>query len=274
MPLSVLYCDSNGISSLEPLKDSALVMLNCGGNDIEDLEPLHGQPLNILHCGQNKIKSFEPLRDSMLNMLTCVGNKVDSLAPLEGMPLGVLTCGENCLTTLGSFLKKPPEDFLFDCPTLPTEELIRAREAWDGREIYAHLVRNIDVLLALRKKDEEKLFDQALAFRGHHYLFIPKFLRWIEAENFCEDLGGHLVTITSEEKNKFLCSMFQTGCWAWIGLTISEQGGEWITGEPYVYSNFMEPLHERRIGHKIFARRWVSDDIPGSRNTFIIEWDE
>lgn len=37
-------------------------------------------------------------------------------------------------------------------------------------------------------------------FNGHTYKFFSGSLTWAEAKQFCEDLGGHLATITSSEE--------------------------------------------------------------------------
>ena len=38
----------------------------------------------------------------------------------------------------------------------------------------------------------------------HRYQVFDTSMRWTEAEEYCESLGGHLVTITSEEEQKFI----------------------------------------------------------------------
>ena len=114
----------------------------------------------------------------------------------------------------------------------------------------------------------------AKEFNGHHYLFMPKFMTWNEAKAFCEGLGGHLVTISSKEENDFLNSTFQNGSWFWMGLKTTERGHEWVTGEPFKYSNFVGPQQEHKLGPKIFSGRWAADDVQGAHNSFMVEWEE
>ena len=273
MPLSVLYCNTNRIHTLEPLRGMQLVMLNCSGNDIDSVEPLRGAPLKVLHFGQNHVNSLAPLRGMKLNMLTFTGNRISSLEPLRGMPLGVLTCANNRLASLDPFVESPPDDFLFDCETISTEELQRALTVWSRKPALAHLVRNTEILLEFRRSGEKALRALAREFEGRRYLYMPKFLRWEDAEVFCEQAGGHLVTIRSMREQGFLESLFVTGCWAWMGIEVSQQGARWITGDPMTYRNFMDLLQERKPGRKVFAGRWQSEDVPWSENTFIIEWD-
>jgi hypothetical protein len=167
----------------------------------------------------------------------------------------------------------PPDDFRFDCDTISTAEFKRTRNTWivDGRgKSHSH---QIDILLAAREQDTKALRKLAMEFNGHYYLYMPKFMTWDEANAFCEKLGGHLLTVRSQQENDFLCSAFPNGSWFWMGLQTTERGHEWITGEPFEYSNFMDTEQERKLGPKIFTGRWTADDVPGAHNAFMIEWD-
>lgn len=46
--------------------------------------------------------------------------------------------------------------------------------------------------------------DGILEFNGHYYKVFNESLTWYEAENACETMGGHLVTITSQEEQDFV----------------------------------------------------------------------
>ncbi|MBN1268165.1 MAG: protein kinase [Kiritimatiellae bacterium] len=273
MPLVTLNFGGNRVASLDPLHGMPLNTLHCGGNRVTDLAPLRGLPLTVLHCGDNQIADLEPLRALTLNILSIHCNRVKSLEPLKNLPLSAMTCGGNLLTDLGPCLKKPPEDFLFDCDTVPTEELGWIHREWSRDFRFAAHARNVEIILALREGDPEKLKSLASEFKGHKYLFIPKFMRWEEARAFCEGLGGHLVTITSREEDEFVSSLFKGGCWFWIGLHTSKTEQAWVTGEPFDYHNFVDDLQRNKVGPKVFCRKWFSDHVPGAHNTFLIEWE-
>jgi len=273
MPLMSLNFGGNHVTSLEPLRDLKLNMIHCGGNPIADLEPLRGMKLDVLHLGNARVASLEPLRGMSIAILSAHANAITSLEPLAGMPIGALTCGGNLLTTLEPFVENPPEDFAFDCDTIPDAELIRARDSWRGKKKLAQLVHNIDVLLALRREDLKQLRELAREFEGRRYLFIPRFMAWSDAKTFCEKLGGHLVTITSQQEHDFVSSLFEGGCWCWIGMNTTEQGSAWVTGEPVTYTNFVDMTRERKMSPKVFSRRWYTDHVPHAHNCFMIEWE-
>ena len=272
--LSALYCNVNGLETLEHLQGLPLVTMNCSGNCLRDLEPLRGMPLGVLHTGENQIESLEPLRGMTLRMLSCQGNRIASLEPLRGMRLASLTCGANPLTDIDPFIQHPPDDFRFDSATLPAEALVKAREAWAGRYLCEQHLKNLDILLAIRQNDPARLREMASEFRNRLYLFIPMFLTWEEARAFCERFGGRLLTIPDKETDVFIKRLFLHGTWFWMGLRRTERGHEWISGEPFAYSNFVDPLQEQKIGPNIYSGMWTFDDVPGAHNSFMIEWDK
>jgi serine/threonine protein kinase/Leucine-rich repeat (LRR) protein len=274
LPLTVLQCDGNRVSNLEPLGGMPMTVLSISGNQVSSLEPLRGMSLNTLHCGVNRIASLEPLRGMPLSMLSCHGNRIISIEPLKDMSFNALTCGGNLLTGIGPFIKNPPAGFQFDCDTISLQELEWIEKTWsrDFRQNYHS--REIRTLIAIRKGDIAALRSYATPFNGHLYHFIPKVLRWADARVLCEKLGGHLVTITSREENEFIASMFPFGSWFWIGLNTTAQGQEWATGERFEYASFLNALHERALGPKVFCyRSWYSDNAPDTANCFMIEWD-
>ncbi len=273
MPLTALYCDGNAICDLAPLQGMPLGTLICGGNRIESLEPLRGMPLTDLHCAGNRIASLEPLRDLPLSLFSCQFNRIESLAPLRNVPCGALMCGANPLRTLAPFVENPPFSFLFDSDSLPDAELEHAERTWAQIPRCAHHVQMVRVLLALRRNEPEQLIRMAAEFRGRRYLFIPKFMSWDDARVFCERLGGHLVCITSREENNFVNSLLPGGSWFWLGLRTTANGQEWVSGEEFRFSTFVDPLRERRLGEKIFCSgTWTCEVYSGVSNCFMIEW--
>ena len=82
-------------------------------------------------------------------------------------------------------------------------------------------------------------------YNGHIYEFIDNELTFEEAEQYCEEYrGGHLATITSQEEQDFiqnnLVNKNLNGYM--IGGTDKDKEGiwQWVTGEPFEYSNWNE----------------------------------
>jgi hypothetical protein len=83
----------------------------------------------------------------------------------------------------------------------------------------------------------------ANAANGHlYYLLAPD--NWTNSEAAAVSLGGHLVTINSQAENAWVVSRFSTygrvNRGLWIGLTDQRSEGtfEWVSGEPFTYSNW------------------------------------
>ena len=115
-------------------------------------------------------------------------------------------------------------------------------------------------------------------FNGHRY-FRSNFTRnWATAKDTAGKLGAHLVTITDEAENNFVSG---DGNQAWIGLTdeASEGNFVWVTGEPFVYSNWWpgNPNNTGGIEDHVFmnfygSTKWV-DHSGTDLNLFIIEFE-
>ena len=76
-------------------------------------------------------------------------------------------------------------------------------------------------------------------FNGHTYLYYATPVTWYFAKEFCEEQGGHLVTITSAEENAFVWSLCDSQL-AWFGGSDQDSEGswKWVTNEPFSYSNW------------------------------------
>lgn len=83
-------------------------------------------------------------------------------------------------------------------------------------------------------------------FKNHHYYLSEKEMTWEEADSIIAGLGGHMVTISSEEENNFLLHIIDEVTDAphnaWIGLSDQKKEGTftWTNDEALVYTNWNE----------------------------------
>lgn len=117
---------------------------------------------------------------------------------------------------------------------------------------------------------------------GHYYKRYRQadVYTWYEAERRCEEMGGHLVTVTSAEEYdvvKRIKKMEHT----WLGATNLNSGDEfeWITGEPFTFSDWRggEPSNSLGVEHYIQivdTGGWNDTPGIGAGDSYICEWDE
>lgn len=83
---------------------------------------------------------------------------------------------------------------------------------------------------------------ERVEFNGHYYQVFDESLDWYAAKARCEEMGGHLVTITSKEEQTFIDIILTNNNKSnyWAGATDEESEGKWkwITGEEFSYTNW------------------------------------
>jgi len=271
LPLKTLDCAQTGLTSLESLRGAGLLNLFVQDNRIESLEPLVGMPLTQVNCENNLIQTLDPLRGMRLYGLNCSRNPVLSLAPLQGMRLVSLSCESTQLTTLDPFLENPPACFLFDSDTLPSEELERAAGLWRKNPKHVHHARNVEVLLAIRQKAFNTLRSYAQSFEGRDYLFIPKSMNWTDAKDFCEKLGGHLLSMTDAREEAFIMNIQPGDLMMWLGLVILGGRPIWISGESSEFTR-LPPSPEPDGACFFNDDGWFVNTHTEAHYPFIVEW--
>ena len=121
----------------------------------------------------------------------------------------------------------------------------------------------------------------SVEFDGHYYRFYNTSMTYPEAKAFCEEQGGHVVTITSAEENEFVLSLF-SDTYIWLGGNDEAEEGKfvWDTGEYFFYTNWDdgEPNNKGATGNQdnMLMYSWGNwDDIEGSVSyPFVCEWDK
>lgn len=124
----------------------------------------------------------------------------------------------------------------------------------------------------------------------HRYRMFKGVPRWVEAKAFCQALGGHLATMTSEEENQFVYWFMRENDFltAYFGLEDEERDRtwEWVTGEPVEYTiwDSGEPSYSGRERYGMYFYKHLTgtwndahfyEDAevdPGC--SFICEWDD
>ncbi|MCC8068516.1 MAG: C-type lectin domain-containing protein [Ruminococcus sp.] len=85
------------------------------------------------------------------------------------------------------------------------------------------------------------LSDDTYVYNGHSYKLFDTSMDWSSAQQYCESLGGHLVTINSADEQQFVSTIASKSSKknVWLGATKGENGKfSWVTGEDAQFSNW------------------------------------
>ena len=131
-------------------------------------------------------------------------------------------------------------------------------------------------------------------YNGHYYKVFNDGLTWAQAKQRCEEIGGHLVTITSNIEQAVvqgLLSKQGTKGYYWTsGIRNSDDSWSWTTGEKFTYSNWGKGEPNNGVGNEDTVTLYRSgiwndspaegiSDIPNlafykvENSGFICEWD-
>jgi len=102
----------------------------------------------------------------------------------------------------------------------------------------------------------------------HQYQRFDTTMLWHTAKVFCEDLGGYLATITSEQEDAFvwenLASSSPASQFSWLGAT--DEGTEgtwrWVTDEPWDYTYWWPGVPDNCSGIEHYLHYFTSV-LPG-----------
>lgn len=110
-----------------------------------------------------------------------------------------------------------------------------------------------------------------VSFDNHRYLLLNDALYWGEAKKAAENMGGHLVTITSNEEQNVVQNLISGAGRPAYFIGGTDEGSEgkfrWVTGESMTYSNWHGGNPDNWDGNENYMDMLSSglwNDIPGN----------
>ena len=94
----------------------------------------------------------------------------------------------------------------------------------------------------------------SIKWNDHYYARFDISMSWTEAKAYCESLGGHLVTITSQEEMSTIVGLLdetpKNNYWIGFRRDNVRANWEWVTKEKVTYTNWTqnEPNDDRKAG--------------------------
>ncbi len=107
---------------------------------------------------------------------------------------------------------------------------------------------------------------KTIEYNGNIYYLFDELLSWYTAYNVCQNMGGHLATITSEEEQRVISELCSDSFYTayWLGATDDSSEGvwKWVTGENFSYSkwNSGEPNNNNAGAAENYLEIYVSTD--------------
>lgn len=121
-------------------------------------------------------------------------------------------------------------------------------------------------------------------YGGKYYAYVDAALNWVNAEKYCEYIGGHLATIANANENNFVYYLLKNTQGATdivFGGTDEETEGtwKWVTGEAFGYKNWNsgQPDNANKAEHYlhmyIASGKW-NDCTATFASAFVCEWEK
>ena len=98
--LTILFCHTNQLTSLDVTNNTALTNLNCYGNELTSIDVTNNTALTVLSADENQLTSLDVTNNTALVTLFCFGSQLTSLDLANNTALTNLECSENQLTSL------------------------------------------------------------------------------------------------------------------------------------------------------------------------------
>lgn len=135
----------------------------------------------------------------------------------------------------------------------------------------------------------------AVYYDGHCYKVYNDSLGWEKAKEYCENLNGHLATVTSAGEKEIVeelvteasggSDVLNDDCTDYfLGGYKEDDTWKWVTGEAWDYTNWNKNEPDNAEGGQVYLRmvyapsyswKWGWDDIESTHSCygFVCEWD-
>ncbi len=122
--------------------------------------------------------------------------------------------------------------------------------------------------------EAKTIYTKTVISQGHTYQVIDQPLTFKKAKEYCEQRGGHLVTITNKMEEKVIEKLIKKGKKNsyWLGAKKNSAGNfsKWITGEKMTYTNFSsgQPDNFRGAETALMIYRQDNPNSPGDNSYY------
>ncbi len=185
-------------------------------------------------------------------------------------------------TAAAAMIKIKSEDTKFSENGMLCEVFIVATADTDNKNISEVIAKILQEREETKKPDIKVLEIVGIyEWKGHYYKVFNEGMNWYSAKEYCEKLGGHLVTITSKEEQAAIQSIIlysgkkQNFYWTG-GFSVVNNKWEWTTREEFIYSNWAKGEPNNDLGNEFILSIYNSgewNDCPADGISHIPDMD-
>ncbi len=117
-------------------------------------------------------------------------------------------------------------------------------------------------------------------YNGNTYEYYEMCMPWTQAQKFCENKGGHLITVSSKAENDFAFNMAkiygQSYCWLGVTDMLNEGVWQWENSETINYSNWASSQPDNWDSEEHFVHMYLTgenaslwNDAPNNTTSFV-----
>lgn len=168
-------------------------------------------------------------------------------------------------------------DYLIELLTYDSKNDMKEHLSSESQFSEVYTENNSSIEIQAQKQINESLYPkEAVEFDSHMYCFYEISLSWTEAENYCQGLGGHLVSINSSEEQLFVESLTESSSKnnIWIGGYLENGAWRWIDDSSFVYQNWDLDKPDNYQDNEFFLRYANADLVFSTWSAFKGKWDD
>lgn len=109
---------------------------------------------------------------------------------------------------------------------------------------------------------------EIFTYNGSTYAIYDDAMSWTDADKLCKDIGGHLISITSQGESEEIAKYINENNRYWIGLSDTAKEGTfvWSSGESFSYNNWSAGQPDNS-NNEDYIELWQSNKINSWNDT-------
>ena len=247
--LITLYCANNQLTSLDVSNHTKLKYLECGGNPLTKIDVSHNTELYEFNCDYDSFATLDLSNNKSLSKnYPQLGAKNQVIPALEitkqsdtsypyRLNFSKYMSSDKFVNIVGSSVKGIDQDGN-EIKTV-YENGIAKFQLSPARVKYNYMTGFNNFSMDVKIGSAQGFI---VSLNNHVYRLFTRANTWTNAKNFCESLGGHLITINNDEEKNLAGELIKLGrseigslfgIGVWVGGKRTNNTWHWVTNEDF-----------------------------------------